>query len=525
MGSFVKKIDTESSISGYDKNAVFQEELGIFLDKIIFDSHNSCIFNIIAKSNKVFKYKYSDGDLLIDRVVLAYKNSLFSNDLFLTNYYSRVIFDILKHDEYKEKKVNSIIDDLRCFKSKLNSSECSKNVLFLIDKLSIIASSSISTFEEVAYMKRLERNYGIKSNFSSSIEKINDICSKHSSSYVDMRSKNIVTMDHKFKVAYDDAISFEKMRNGNYLLGVYITDVASFVGMDTLLYEHARQRGESIYGDYNNRFYLPMFPREITKDFFSLNSGEDKFAIAYMFEFSESFDLIGHGFYNALINVNKNYSFENINRMNDNDSNYDMICMLKRLSDSLSIDFNSSYHLYKEYGKKNIKSYDNGIGSNIISNVTVFLNTYVAEMFKEKDYPYIYRVNDNFDFSNLICDKELKKIIKGSGVSSYSLSPKPHPVNGGRAYGHITNPMRNFASYMNQYLLLNTFIDWNNNRDIIKIMNFNDNISLVLPDIVSDINDRLYNNEVFLDVLAELSSKCDNVKKRHSSKRGLTKRR
>ena len=267
-----------------------------------------------------------------------------------------------------------------------------------------------------------------------------------------------------------------------------------------------------------------MFPREMTKDFFSLNSGCDKFVVAHMFLFSENFDLIEHEFCNALINVKKNYSFENINRMNPNDSNYDMICMLKKLSDSINIDFNSNYHLFKEFGKKNIKSYDNGIGSNIISSVTVFLNTYIAELFKECDYPYIYRINNDVNIN--IMDEDLKKIIKGSGVSSYSLTPKPHPVNGGKAYGHITNPMRNFASYINQYLLLNTFIDWNNNKDIIKIIKFTDIISKELSGIVSDLNLRLNQNDAFLDVLAELSSRCENANKsRPKSKRGLTKRR
>ena len=514
MGKINSCLGVKNNFSVVDYDLFDQVQLAEFLDNIIFEKHDNCIFNILDKSEKVFKYKYSDGDLLVNRVLLAYENSLFSSDFDLSNYYSRIIFDILKHDEYKFNKVNSVIDDLRKLKSKVNNRDCSKNILFLIDRLNIIASSDISNFEEMAYMKRLERNYDIKSNFSSSIEKIRDIEKKYSDNYVDMRSKNIITMDHKFKVAYDDAISFEKLRNGNYLLGVYITDVASYVGMDTLLYEHARQRGESIYGDYDNKFHLPMFPRDMTKDFFSLNSGCDKFVIAHMFLFSENFDLIDCSIQNALINVKKNYSFENINRMNEHDSNYDMICMLKRLVDSINIDFNSSYHLYKEYGKKNIKSYDNGIASNIISSVTVFLNTYIAELFKESDYPYIYRVNDNIDFSNVLFDKNLKKIIKGSGVSSYSLESKPHPVNGGRVYGHITNPMRSFASYMNQYLLLNTFIDWNNNRDIIKIMKFNDSISLVLPDIISDLNKRLYDNEAFLDVLAELSSRSYSENKK-----------
>lgn len=518
MGSFVE-LDNENS---FNRDLCSQIQLSDFLDDIIFYKHDNRIFNILEKSDKIFKFKYPDGELLINRVILAYESSLFSNDIDLANYYSRIIFDILKHDEYKSNKVNSVIENLRKLKTKINNRNLSKNVLFLIDRLNIISSFDISNFEEMAYMKRLEHNYGIKSNFSSSIESIENL-KKLDDNIVDMRDKNIITMDYKYKSSYDDAISFEKLKSGNYLLGVYITDVASFVGMDTLLYEHARQRGESIYGNLNNSFYLPMFPRDITKDFFSLNSGCDKYVIAHMFEFSPDFDLLNFGFYNALINVSKNYSFENINRMNDTDSNYDMICMLKRLSDSLQDDFNSNYHFYKEYGKKNVKCYEHGTGSNIISNVTVFLNTFIAEKFKFNDFPFIYRVNEGLDCC--ISDPELKKIIKGSSISSYSLNPSPHPVNGGKVYGHITNPIRSFASYLNQYLFLNTFIDWNNNKDILKIMKFNDSISSILPDLVSDLNERLYLNEEFLDVLTELNNRCCVGKSGSKGKKTLTRRR
>lgn len=523
MGSFVDNIDNEKcSSSGLDKELLNQVELASFLDRVIFEEHDNAIFGVLEKSDKVYKFKYPDGDLLINRVLLNYKNSLFDDDIYVSNYYARVIFDILKRDDYKNKRVNSVVEDLRKFKSKLNRKEMSKNIMVLIDKLEIISSNSISNVEEKEYLKRLEHSYSIKSNFSSSIESI-DKLKNSCNNIVDMRDKNIVTMDYKYKATYDDAISFEKLRNGNYLLGVYISDVASFVGMDTLLYEHAKQRGESIYGNLNNTFYLPMFPREITKDFFSLNSGEDKYVIAHMFEFSPNFDLVNFGFNNAIINVKKNYSFENVNRMNNTDSNYDMVCMLKRLSDSLKSDFDSNYHFYKEYGKKTVKHYENGVGSNIITKVTVFLNSFVAEKFKYNDFPYIYRVNKSLDC--YISDLELKKIIRGSSISSYSLEPSAHPVNGGKAYGHITNPIRSFASYLNQYIFLNTFIDWNNNKDIIRIMKFNDTISEILPDLVSELNNRLYLNEEFLDVLTELNGRCSTVKSEYRGKKTLTKRR
>ena len=294
MGSFVgKNIDNGIGLSSGNKTSVDQVKLGLFLNKLIFEDHDKRVFNILDKSDKIFKYKYSDGSLLIDKVLDAFKNCLF-NDISLSGFYSRVIFDILKKNEYRANKVNTVVSDLRNFKSRVNNSDSSKVIFNLINKLSFLSDTTLSIIERDNYQTNLLRNYGIKNGFSRQIEKENDLNYCNKCRLVDFRDKNVITMDHKFKVAYDDAISVEKLRNGNYLLGIYITDVASFVRMDTSLYEHAKQRGESIYGDDKNKFYLPMFPREMTKNFFSLNQGEDRYVIAYFFEFSDSFEFIGY---------------------------------------------------------------------------------------------------------------------------------------------------------------------------------------------------------------------------------------
>lgn len=480
-------------------NNVERVKLGLFLDNMIFENHDERIFNILSRSDSLFKYKYSDGTLLVDKVIEYYKKSLEDNIEF-SDYYSRVIFNILKKNEYRENKANLVIDDLRNFKSNINKSAVSKTILGLINSLCIL-NSQLSDNEKHKYKKIFMKKYDIKDGFSRSIEDVNDI--KYCGNNIrDLRDKNIITMDHSFKAAYDDAISIEKLNNGNYLFGIYITDVSSFVGMDTKLYEHAKQRGESIYGDDKNKFYLPMFPLDMTKNFLSLNKGEDKYCIAYLFEFSNGYDLVSYSFCNALINVRKNYSFENINRMKSNDSNYDIVYLLSKLTDSLKSEFSSDYHSTKEKIKSNKKGYDNSLGSNIISTSTIFLNTFVAEMFANDKYPFIYRVND-FDVStSLVNDSYLEKIVKGSTISSYSVRACGHPVNGYRPYGHITNPIRSFASYMNQYVFSNIYLGGysEENKD-----EFCTKIFEMLPDIVDNLNDRLYRNQEFLDVYSELS--------------------
>lgn len=468
------------------------EKLGCFLDKLIFENNDVCIFDILNKSDKLYKYKYGDGSFLVDKVLKYYVDSLLCESFERAQFYSCIIFEILKRDNYRFSKVDSIIFQLRGLKSKLNGGKKYKYVMSFIDRLSIL-NGSLSKKD----LKGFERDFDISVNFSSSIESIDDVSFSRRCNLVDRRDRQIITMDHKFKVSYDDAISIEKTDYG-YLFGIYISDVTSFVGVESLLYEHARQRGESIYGDLNNSFYIPMFPREITKNLFSLNKGEDKCVVAYMFKFSDSFDLIDSYFENAIINVSNNYSFDYIDKFSKDDSNYDMIYLLMKLTDSLNFCFNGDYHRFKEKNKK--VGYDNGVGSNIISRATIFLNTYIAELFMKYNWPYIYRVNYNI-FDGLESDSDIKKFVKGSSFSRYSICASAHPVNNGRVYGHITNPIRSFASYVNQYLFSCLCLDSCDNGSFIDYWN------MVLPDLVSELNFRLNKNKEFLSVLSELDRK------------------
>lgn len=506
-------LDFESyDSSKYDLEQI---EIGNKLDKIIFEEQNECIFEMVKKSDKICKFKYRDGEILINKVYSCFKGLVKDNCDYnqSVDFYQKLIFEILVSDCYKKSnKIKEVIDDLRVFRKTLNSRDKNKVVQILINKLEILNVSSITIDEKEKFIKHLLSNYDINVNFSSSIERVDDLVSCRTNDIKDFRNKNIITMDSKFKSAYDDAISLEKTDNG-YLLGIYITDVASFVGVDSLLYNHAKQRGESIYtSEDNNNFYIPMFPVDLTRNFFSLNKDCDRQVIAYLFYFSDSFDLISYEFNNAVINVKNNYSFECIDRINPSDSNYDMINLLIKLTDVLSKNFNSNYHFLKEKNSsfsRNSK-YSLSIGSKIISTSTLFLNAFIAERFKKFDWPYIYRVNETEVPIEKLYFSNLDNLVKKYRSSRYSCEPNGHAGNNMSVYGHITNPIRSYASYMNQYFFEYLFLDWVSFPEKIKFIRYwND----MLPSIVDDLNSRLEKNKEFVSVMQELNSKRLTKKK------------
>ena len=86
--------------------------------------------------------------------------------------------------------------------------------------------------------------------------------------------------------------------------------------------------------------------------------------------------------------------------------------------------------------------------------------------------------------------------------------------------------MRNFASYMNQYIFNNTVLDFQNTRDIGPVLSFNRKMSEILPNIVDELNHRLYLNEEFLGAYSELTGEGKrDYKKFKKTKNVLTKRR
>ena len=87
-------------------------------------------------------------------------------------------------------------------------------------------------------------------------------------SRIDYSDKNIITIDGDGSKDFDDAVSLEVLDNGNYLLGVYIADVAHYVKENTPLDHDALKRGTSCY--LADRV-IPMIPRKLSNGICSLN--------------------------------------------------------------------------------------------------------------------------------------------------------------------------------------------------------------------------------------------------------------
>ncbi|HKP95172.1 MAG TPA: RNB domain-containing ribonuclease [Fibrobacteria bacterium] len=123
----------------------------------------------------------------------------------------------------------------------------------------------------------------------------------------DFRSTHIITIDPSTAKDHDDAISLQRKKDGSWLLGVHIADVAEYVASDTSLDDEAVQRAFTQYLPWTA---APMLPQRLSSDLCSLLEGRERLAFSCMMEVSPDGELKSFEFVESFIRVERFYSYE-----------------------------------------------------------------------------------------------------------------------------------------------------------------------------------------------------------------------
>ncbi len=97
----------------------------------------------------------------------------------------------------------------------------------------------------------------------------------------DFRGTFTFTIDPADAKDFDDALSFRKLNNGNFEVGVHIADVSYYVKPGSAVDKEARERGTSVYLVDRT---VPMLPEKLCNKLCSLRPHEDKLTYAAVFE-------------------------------------------------------------------------------------------------------------------------------------------------------------------------------------------------------------------------------------------------
>jgi ribonuclease R len=123
----------------------------------------------------------------------------------------------------------------------------------------------------------------------------------------DMRNVLTFTIDPKDAKDFDDALSFQKLENGRFEIGVHIADVSHYVKEGTILEDEAFNRATSVY--LVDRV-VPMLPEVLSNDACSLNPHEDKYTFSAIFQLNEKAEIIDQWFGRTVIHSDQRFSYE-----------------------------------------------------------------------------------------------------------------------------------------------------------------------------------------------------------------------
>lgn len=223
----------------------------------------------------------------------------------------------------------------------------------------------------------------------------------------DFRDKLIFTIDGEDTRDIDDGVSLE--RDGeNFLLGVHIADVSSYVEKGSALDDEAYARGTSVY--FPDRV-LPMLPKELSNGACSLNEGEDRYALSCLMTFTKDGKRLSYRLCESVIRSRHKTTYPEISALcsGDTDKYPDLaetvsemkeLCLAlearRNAAGSVNLDVHEAHITIEndEIVIPPVERGENTLSHRIIEQFMIAANEAVAEFLEERAFPCLYRIHE-----------------------------------------------------------------------------------------------------------------------------------
>lgn len=266
-------------------------------------------------------------------------------------------------------------------------------------------------------------------NAADSIEQ--EVSQREIKKRVDLRDLNTFTIDGEDARDFDDAVSIEKLENGNYKLGVHIADVSHYIKESSALDKEALKRGNSVY--LVDRV-IPMLPKQISNGICSLNPKEIRLTLSVLMEIDKSGNVKNHEILESVIESKERLIYDDISDLLEKDDeeikdryihiyedlkHMEELCYVlnkkRERRGSLDFDFPEAKIILDEDGKAvDIKKEERRITNRIIEEFMLVCNETIAEDMYWTQVPLIYRVHEDPDAERI---NEFNKFIHNFGYS------------------------------------------------------------------------------------------------------------
>jgi ribonuclease R len=288
------------------------------------------------------------------------------------------------------------------------------------------------------------RKYGIRDQHSDeAVEEASRLGSavreKDIAGRTDFRSWTTVTIDGEHARDFDDAITIERLPNGNYWLGVHIADVSHYVPEGGALDEEAYERGTSVY--FPERA-VHMFPTELATGLCSLNPDVDRLVQSCLMEIDRRGDVVRYEMHDGVIHSNARMTYTAVNAiLTEQDPStieqyrhlvpmfetmrelFEILYQRRRRRGSIDFDLKEPEIVLDDEGMvEEITALERNVAHRIIEEFMLVANETVAEHLDEHDVPTLFRIHEQPDPLKV---EEFEEFIATLG---YSLGAAPDAV-------------------------------------------------------------------------------------------------
>ena len=257
----------------------------------------------------------------------------------------------------------------------------------------------------------------------------------------DIRDLKTFTIDGEDAKDLDDAVSIEKLSNGNFKLGVHIADVTHYVREKSKLDKEALKRATSVYLVDK---VIPMLPKTLSNGMCSLNPFEDKLTLSIFMEINDKGEVVKHDIYESVINSKARMTYTEVSDILEKDDpllkktfshmvdEFKMSeelarILMKRRERRGSIDFDfpeAKIILNKDGEVVDIKHYERRISNRIIEEFMLISNETIAEHYFWLGLPFVYRVHETPSAEKM---EQLSKFVATFGYTIKGDLEDVHP--------------------------------------------------------------------------------------------------